>query len=170
MGPECDQHFRESLEELSWPVIARALRQYLTRVAEDDGALIRNRLDALEELLRALGPHSSETDAVRDALALLVKKGILSADATSVFVRTKARLPVPGSVKPSTQRVRKHRERLRRARQLSTATTPGTMAPSCNSGRTIESLVEIKLFAELLPISPPSAHQTTSKCVNDGKP
>lgn len=124
MEPECDQHFRESPEELSWPVMARALRQYLTRVAEDDGALIRNRLDALEEL--------------------------------------------PRSVKPSTKRVRNHRERLRRARVLSTATTVGTVAPSCNSGRTIQSLVEIKLFAELLPISTLVPHPTTAKCVNDG--
>jgi len=103
MGPECNPYFRESLEELSWPVMARALRQYLTRVAEDDGAIVRNRTDALEGLLRVLLPHSDETEAVRAALALLVQKGFLSADATSIFVRTEARVPVPGPVKPSTK-------------------------------------------------------------------
>src|SRR6188768_1821246 len=169
MGPECNPYFRESLEELSWPVMARALRQYLTRVAEDDGAIVRNRTDALEGLLRVLLPHSDETEAVRAALALLVQKGFLSADATSIFVRTGARVPVPGPVRLSTKRVCRHRKRLRQARLLATATTVGAVTPSCNNGGVVESLVEIKLFAELNPVSTRGPQPVGAKCVSGEK-
>ncbi len=178
MQPEYNPYFRESLTELCWPVMARALRQYLARIAEDDGAIVRNRSDALEGLLRLLLPHADETEAVRSALALLVQQGFLLADATPVFVRVvrpppgfrDARTEAPATVKPSTARVRKHRERKRRARLLAMATTTiGAMAPSCSNGGVIERLVEVKLFAELTPLSTSEPPPTSATCVRGGK-
>ena len=173
MESEHNAYFRESLEELSWPVMVRGLRQYLTRLAEDDGALIRNHSDALEALLRALRPHPHETEAVRAALALLVKKGLLLAEQTSVFVRdlrpppdfARARPDAPAPAKRSTERVRKYRERLRRARLLAAATTIGAVTPSCSNGGVIEPLVEIKLFANLTPISTSGPRPASAKCL-----
>ena len=173
MEPEYNPYFRESLTERCWPVMARALRQYLARLAEDDGAIVRNRSDALDGLFRLLLPHADETEAVRAALALLVQEGFLVADATSVFVRvvrrTEARGPVSAPVKPSTARVRKHREQKRRARLLAAATTIGAVAPSCSDGAAIERLVEVKLFAELAPLSTSEPLATSAKCVRGGK-
>lgn len=177
MQPECNPYFRESINELCWPLLARALRQYLTRLAEDDGAIVRNRSDALEGLFRLLLPHADEAEAVRAALALLVQEGFLVADATSVFVRvvrpppgfSPARTEAPVPLKLSTARVRKHRERKRRARLLAAATTIGAVAPSCSNGRALERLVEVKLFAELTPLSTSEPLLTNAKCVSSGK-
>jgi hypothetical protein len=181
MEPECNPYFRESLNDLCWPVMARALRQYLTRIAEDDGAIIRDRSDPLDGLFRLLLPHADEAEAVRKALKLLVYEGFLLVDATSVsvrivrppsgFNRVRPQTPVPVSapVKPSTVRVRKHRARLRPVKLCAVAPTVGAMTPSCSNGGVIEPLVEIKLFADLNSLSTSEPLATSAKSGRGGK-
>jgi hypothetical protein len=124
-------YLREALEQRPWSVMARGLRDYLLRLAEDDGGLIRDADDPLQALLLALGAHDGEAELVRAALELLRKDGFLTGTARSIFVRnlpaaqswnsqpvsealpeTLVAAPPPSS---STERVRRHRERQRQA-------------------------------------------------------
>ncbi|HKO48998.1 MAG TPA: hypothetical protein VJV79_14805 [Polyangiaceae bacterium] len=57
-------YLREALEQRLWSVMARGLRDYLIRVAEDDGALIRDSDEPVEALLHALGAHAEEAGLV----------------------------------------------------------------------------------------------------------
>ena len=90
-------YLREALDQRLWSVMARGLRDYLIRLAEDDGALIRDADDPIEALLLALGAHAEEADSVRGAIALLRRDGFLSGDARSMFVRN---LPAAQSWEP----------------------------------------------------------------------
>ncbi len=54
-------YLRESLEQRLWSVMARGLRDYLIRLAEDDGTLIRDDDDPEGALLKALGAHPEES-------------------------------------------------------------------------------------------------------------
>ena len=124
-------YVREALEQRPWPVMARGLRDYLLRLADDDGGLIRDADDPLGALLVALGAHESEAELVRVALELLRRDGFLTGSARSIFV---GNLPAAqswhspqvseiaqeaevaaSSPRTSTERVRRHRERLRQA-------------------------------------------------------
>ena len=68
-------YLREALEQRLWSVMARGLRDYLIRVAEDDGALIRDSDEPVEALLLALGAHPDEAELVRTAIVLLRRDG-----------------------------------------------------------------------------------------------
>jgi len=108
--------------------MARGLRDYLIRLAEDDGALIRDSDDPSEDLLRALGAHPGEAELVRASIQLLRQDGFLSGSARSIFVRNlptaqawepresphAAELPAkPGAARSSNERVREFRARQR---------------------------------------------------------
>jgi hypothetical protein len=54
-------YLREALEQRLWSVMARGLRDYLIRLAEDDGALIRDSADPVAALLDEL-PKLLSTD------------------------------------------------------------------------------------------------------------
>ena len=127
-------YLREALEQRVWSVMARGLRDYLIRVAEDDGALIRDAADPVAALVAALGAHAEEAPLVRAAVELLLGDGFLTGSARSIFVD---RLPeaqswerptraavasaetdtrtVQTTTTVSTERVRRFRERQREA-------------------------------------------------------
>lgn len=125
------QHLREPLQQRLWPVMARGLRELLNQLAEDDGALVCDVDDPAEALVRALGPHEHEIDLVRGAIEILVAEGVLAMHQRSVYVRElpaaqapfraegsrpslDLTTPTPAkSAQTSTERVRRHRERLR---------------------------------------------------------
>lgn len=124
-------YLREALDQRLWSVMARGLRDYLIRLAEDDGALIRDADDPVEALLLALGAHADEADLVRGAILLLRRDGFLSGSTRSMFVRNlptaqtwEPRPSVPpdpeaplrsAPARSSNERVRQFRERQRQA-------------------------------------------------------
>jgi len=70
-------YLREALEQRLWSVMARGLRDYLIRLAEDDGALIRDADEPVEALLTVLGAHEEEAELVRGAIELLRRDGFV---------------------------------------------------------------------------------------------
>ena len=125
------QHLREPLQQRLWPVMARGLRELLNQLAEDDGTLVCDVDDPPEALVRALGAHEDEIDIVRRAVAILIADGVLALEERSIYVRelpaaqapfraegSRPSLDLTGSYaakqsQTSTERVRRHRERLR---------------------------------------------------------
>jgi hypothetical protein len=126
-------YMREAVEQRLWSVMARGLRDYLIRLADDDGALIRDADDPVGALLTVLGAHDEESELVCRAIELLRSDGFLDGGARSLRVRNlvvaqswdtrpptavsaperaRAESPSPSS---STERVRRHRDRLREA-------------------------------------------------------
>ena len=78
---------REAVEQRAWSVMTRGLRDYLIRVAEDDGALVRDAEDPIDALVRALGVHAEEAELVGASLRLLQKDGsFVTGTARSLFV------------------------------------------------------------------------------------
>ena len=145
-------YLREALEQRLWSVMARGLRDYLIRLAEDDGALIRDADEPVEALLTVLGAHEEEAELVRGAIELLRRDGFLGGGARALFVRNlpvaqswEPRTPVTASApevaaevpSPSTsaERVRRYRERLRLAASGALAAVTGNAAEavSCNA-------------------------------------
>jgi len=126
------QHIHEPLYELVWPLLRRAMRDYLRKRAEADGTLIVNQDDPVGALLQVLGTHPSELDLAREAVVALIKDGILECDGRSIWMperpasqarpvvvgETERTVPstAPGGKRTSTQRVREHRERKRNER------------------------------------------------------
>lgn len=146
-------YLREALEQRLWSVMARGLRDYLLRLADDDGALIRDADDPLQALLLALGAHDGEAELVRAALELLRKDGFLTGTARSIFVRnlptaqswnsqpvsealreTFVAAPPPSS---STERVRRHRERQRQASGAEPPTLRSATGPVSEVAQTV---------------------------------
>jgi len=145
-------YLREALEQRLWSVMARGLRDYLIRLAEDDGALIRDAEEPVAALLTVLGAHDREAELVRGAIELLRRDGFLGGGARSLFVRNlavaqsweprattaesalarAAEVPSPST---STERVRRHRERLRHSPNGVAADDDGNAAEavSCNA-------------------------------------
>ncbi len=129
-------YLREALEQRLWSVMARGLRDYLIRLAEDDGALIRDADNPIEALLAVLGAHPSEAELVGAALVVLRRDGFLAGGARSIFVRN---LPAAQSWEPrlatpftdtdaapvaassSRDRVRRHRQRERLQQESSSS-------------------------------------------------
>jgi len=119
--------------------MARGLRDYLIRLAEDDGALIRDSDDPAGDLLCALGAHPNEAELVRGAIGLLQRDGFLGGSSRSLFVcnlpaaqawepRIAATAPETPSTSPSSssskERVRRHRERRAAAAALLARSIP----------------------------------------------
>ncbi len=139
-------YLRETLDQRLWPVMARGLRDYLIRLADDDGALIRDADDPVGALLTVLGAHGDEAEHVGRAIELLQRDGFLGGGARSLWVRNlpvaqmwearapaavsaperaSAELPSPTS---STERVRRYRGRLREAASGAPAVAEGNAA------------------------------------------
>jgi hypothetical protein len=145
-------YLREALEQRLWSVMARGLRDYLIRLAEDDGALIRDAEEPVEALLTVLGAHAGEAELVRGAIELLRRDGFLGGGARALFVRNlpvaqswEPRTPVTASApevaveapSPSTsaERVRRYRERIRLAASGALAAATGNAAGARYIGR-----------------------------------
>jgi hypothetical protein len=123
-------YLRESLQQRLLPLMARGIRDYLIRLAEDDGTLIDDADDPVAELVRALGAHESEVELARQAVELLRRDGFLAGGPRSLIIRNleaaqswPGRLEAPAveqasvevSASSSAERVRRHRERKREA-------------------------------------------------------
>jgi len=123
-------YIREALEQRRWSVVTRGLRDYLIRFADDDGALIRDSDDPIEDLLVALGPVASEVELIRAAIRVLEKDGFLGGGDRSLFVvnlpaaqasehrasTTPTDMPRKGAASSSSkERVRRFRARQRQA-------------------------------------------------------
>src|SRR6478735_469355 len=84
--PWIKQHVREPLDELLWPLMQRAVREYLRKRAEADGMLIVDRDDPVGALIRALGAHEPEAVLARQAVAELLREGVLESDGRSIWM------------------------------------------------------------------------------------
>jgi len=138
------QHVREPLDELLWPLMQRAVREYLRKRAEADGTLIVDRDDPIDALVRALGAHEPEAALARQAVAELLREGVLESDGRSISMperpASQARMPVlfdeqsavsgaqPTPKQTSTSRVREHRERKRNERNAQAGVSPSVSA------------------------------------------
>jgi len=134
-------YIREAAEQQLWSMMARGVRDYLIRLADDDGALIRDSDDPVEALLLVLHAHPNEAELVRAAVGLLRRDGFLTAGARSIFVRnlpaaqaweprleasapeTPRKDPPPSSSK---ERVRRYRARQAAAAALLANGVPNT--------------------------------------------
>jgi len=142
--PWIKQHVREPLDELLWPLMQRAVREYLRKRAEPDGTLIVDRDDPIGALIRALGAHEPEAALARQAVAELLRDGVLESDGRSISMperpASQARMPVlsdeqsaasgvqPTPRQTSTNRVREHRERKRNERNAQAGVSPPVSA------------------------------------------
>jgi hypothetical protein len=123
------QFVREPLEERLWPVMARGLRELLSKLAEEDGMLVSGVSDPVASLVEALAPRGEERDLVRLAVTLLVRERFLETDASSIWI---PELPASQAARwmlsdvelphesarvqsSSTERVRRHRANKRAA-------------------------------------------------------
>jgi len=138
--PWIKQHTRESLNELLWPLMQRALRDYIRKRAEADGTLVDGQDDPVGSLLRVLGAHDSELEFARSAIMGLLREGILESDGRSLWMPerpasqarphivgdgdSRAPNPMSSEKRTSTERVREHRRRKREKRNAS----PGVSA------------------------------------------
>lgn len=68
----------ESIEHRLLPLFTRGLRDYLLRVAADDGTILRDSSDPVSDLCSALAAKSSERKQVRAALDDLLRIGYLT--------------------------------------------------------------------------------------------
>lgn len=112
------RYLREPLQQLTWPTLARGIRDLLNRFAEDDGSVMTGE-GWVQNLACALGAHEPELELVQEALRLLEREGFLVFSGARVSIpdlppsqacggpRTKSG---PGT---STERVRRHRARKR---------------------------------------------------------
>jgi len=138
--PWIKQHVREPLDELLWPLMQRAVREYLRKRAEPDGTLIVDRDDPIDALIRALGAHEPEAALARQAVAELLREGVLESNGRSISMperpASQARVPAlsdeqiavsgeqPRPRQTSTNRVRDHRERRRNERNAQAGVSP----------------------------------------------
>lgn len=169
---ECRRHYvREPLQHLTWPTMARGVRDLLNRFAEQDGKVVSAE-GWVERLTRALGAHEGELDRVRDALGLLVREGFLevadgvvrvsavlaSQACTAREVQTNeaarravdddGREPARGR-QTSTERVRRHRAR-KRALAACLESKPCTATVRCQ-GRVFLAFVTNPVVCSPLP-------------------
>jgi hypothetical protein len=79
-------YLHESAEQRGcWNLTTRCLRDYLIRIAEDDGLIVSR--GGIEHAFSVLDPRSDEADLVLEALFLLVEDGFLRVDgAGAVYV------------------------------------------------------------------------------------
>lgn len=121
-------YLREALEQRGrWPVMARGLRDYLLRHADDDGALVRVR-DGEEpavSLVASLGAHDDEAALVLEAARKLLADGYLTVRDGHVCIENleKAQSPAPlepadfDEMAPAERKRTKAAERQRRKRE-----------------------------------------------------
>jgi hypothetical protein len=93
-------YLRESAEQRGdWPLMARGIRDYLIRVAEDDGRIVSS--GGLLRAVKVLGAHVDEAGQALVALELLLADGFLRLEADGgVFVEN---LPEAQSSEPASR-------------------------------------------------------------------
>lgn len=78
----------EPFEQRAWPLMARGLRDYLVRLPEDDGVLLRDPSEnPVEDLMRALNSDVTEREHVRNACELLFEHRFLVVDDRGLRIR-----------------------------------------------------------------------------------
>lgn len=73
-------YIAESAEHRLMSVVARGLRDYLLRIAGDDGTLLASSADAKQDILRLLNPTAAEKRLIGEAFDCLLRIGYLSLD------------------------------------------------------------------------------------------
>jgi len=101
-------YVRENLDHKAWPVLWRGIRDYLIRVARDDGTLLAATTDPGADMARALGSHADESASVAAAVGAMIQDGFLSHKRSRLFI---SRFEEAQERATSTKRVRAHRER-----------------------------------------------------------
>ena len=77
----------ESTEDRLWSLTARAVRDHLLRLPDDtDGVIFRRSTSPVDDLLRVLGPHESELQAIREAVVFLLEVGYLTVNGTELRI------------------------------------------------------------------------------------
>lgn len=76
----------ESAEHRLMSVVARGLRDYLLRIAGDDGTLLASTKDAKQDVLRLLNPTSTEKRLVAEAFEELLRIGYLSLEGGRLWI------------------------------------------------------------------------------------
>jgi hypothetical protein len=159
------QYVREPLQQRSWPVMARGLRELLNALAEDDGSLVRDMDEPVEALLRALNPQEYEVELVEAAIQLLLRDGLLARDERSIWMpelpRSQAQreaAPAPPAqttsaasrpTSTSTERVRQFRERQRNAAGVSSSVTSAPTAGATSVSLRVSARDQQDLFLGL---------------------
>lgn len=119
----------------SWDVTTRGLRDYLIRLAEDDGTLLKHCAEPLDELAANLTTRPHEHDAVRCAIETLLRDGFLRWDGSPgapgwLGVDRLVTLH-PHSLEERVQELRRLVTRLRRAAQRVRPIVPGDVCAYC---------------------------------------
>jgi hypothetical protein len=104
-------YVRENLDHAGWPLLARGLRDYLIRMARDDGTLLAITADPGKDLASAVGACGPEIDETFHAVSLMLRDGYLVHDKAGRLSIT--RFEEAQARSTSTNRVRKHRESLK---------------------------------------------------------
>ncbi len=115
-------YVRENLDHRAWPVLWRGLRDYLIRIARDDGTLLTSTRNPGEDLARAIGSHPDEVERVASGVETLIRDGYLSHTLGRLFI---ARYEEGQARTTSTERVRRHRAK--RSESAPSETVSGTL-------------------------------------------
>jgi hypothetical protein len=144
-------YLREAAQQrATWALMARGIRDYAVRLAEDDGTLVDDAGDnAFDVLIRVLAPQPDEEASTRAACVVLLADGYLEQEDGRIWivnlpaaqgddeVQTEAgAIPTPrGAPKSNAERQREHRERKRREREALRDSVTGAPEPSRDSAK-----------------------------------
>lgn len=109
----------ESTEDRLWSVTTRAVRDHLLRLPDDtDGVIFSRSKDHVGDLLRVLGAHREEEDAIRAAIVFLLEVGYLETDGTVLRIANFDRYQsVSSGAKSAAQRQAEYRARKKAERE-----------------------------------------------------
>lgn len=134
----------ESTEDRLWTLTARAVRDHVLRLPDDiDGVIFRRSTRPIDDLLRVLGVHQDEEQAIRNAVVFLLEVGYLEVDGEILRIRNfEAYQGARKVAKTNAQRQKEYRERQRnRAGQVPVGSNESN-SPVSNALRNSNALEE----------------------------